>query len=88
MKDKSKYRSDLATYLQQYSYGISYNSEEDGILKHNLKEASHALDSTSVRVHKKKDGLLIINARGKSRYLTLKERVAYFLLGNNTEIEV
>ena len=49
-------------------------------------EASHALDAHSIRVHRKRDGLLMVNARGKSRFMTLRERIAYWLLGNTTEI--
>ena len=49
-------------------------------------EASHALDAHSIRVHRKRDGLLMVNARGKSRFMTLRERIAYWLLGNTTDI--
>lgn len=55
--------------------------------KHLLREASHALDSASIRVHRKRDGWLIINARGKSRFMTLRERIAYWLLKQSTEIQ-
>ena len=32
-------------------------------------------------------GQLIINARGKSRFMTLRERIAYWLLKQSTEIQ-
>jgi hypothetical protein len=28
----------------------------------------------------------MVNARGKSRFMTLRERIAYWLLGNTTDI--
>lgn len=87
MDDKKiKYRSDLASKCQDIASNMTYNDREiEAAAKHILREASHALDSCSIRVHKKSDGLLIINARGKSRYMTMKERLAYFLIGD-TEI--
>ncbi len=76
----------LASKCQGVARCLSYNAKpHEGEAKHLLLEASHALDSHAIRVHKKRDGLLIINARGKSRYMTLRERIAYLLLGS-TEI--
>lgn len=88
MDDKKiKYRSDLASKCQDIASNMTYNDREiEAAAKHILREASHALDSCSIRVHKKKDGLLIINARGKARYMTMRERLAYYLLGS-TEIQ-
>lgn len=88
MDDKKlKYRSDLASKCQEVASNLTYNDREiEAVAKHVLREASHALDSCSIRVHKKKDGLLIINARGKARYMTMRERLAYYLLGS-TEIQ-
>ena len=65
----------------------AYNaSTHEAQAKHTLLEASHALDVHSIRVHRKRDGLLMVNARGKSRFMTLRERIAYWLLGNTTDI--
>jgi hypothetical protein len=79
------YLSALADRCAGHARQISYN-DKDGALKHTLHEASHALDTASVRVHKKADGLLLINARGKSRFMTWRERIAHALLGGKTEI--
>ena len=75
------YRSNLASKCQGIAHNLSYNEPVVGTAKHLLIEASHALDSCAVRVHKKRDGLLIVNARGKSRYMTWRERIAYWVLG-------
>jgi len=81
------YESKLASKCQGAARCISFDSTvAGGGLKHLLLEASHALDSHAVRVHRKRDGLLLVNARGKSRFMTLRERIAYWLLGNTTEI--
>ena len=82
-----QYTSDLASKCQGVARCISYNaSAHEAQAKHTLLEASHALDAHSIRVHRKRDGLLMVNARGKSRFMTLRERIAYWLLGNTTEI--
>lgn len=86
-KTREKYLSDLASSLQGHARCLSYN-DENGPLKHRLHEASHALDSVAIRVHKKKDGLLLITGRGKSRFATARERLAIWLLRGNTGIEV
>lgn len=51
-----------------------------------LAEASHMLDSHAVRVHQKADGLLMVNARGKSRFMNWRERLARWLLKGSLEI--
>lgn len=82
-----EYHAKLATQCQGAALKLSYNNEPtEGAAKHLLLEASHALDAASVRVHKKRDGLLLVNARGKSRYMTWRERIAYWAMGGATEI--
>ena len=79
--------SKLASQCQGAARCLSYNkTSAEGSAKHLLLEASHALDTHAIRVHRKRDGLLLVNARGKSRFMTLRERIAYWLLGNTTEI--
>lgn len=79
------YLSALADRCAGHANQISYNGPT-AALKHTLHEASHALDTACVRVHRKADGLLLLNARGKSRFMTWRERLAYALLGGKTEI--
>ena len=87
VRARHQYTSDLASKCQGVARCISYNaSTHEAQAKHTLLEASHALDVHSIRVHRKRDGLLMVNARGKSRFMTLRERIAYWLLGNTTEI--
>ena len=81
--DHCAHLSNLASGLQGHARAISY---DDGPLKALLQSSSHALDTEAVRVHGKTDGLLLINARGKARYMTFRERLAYRLLGKRTEI--
>ena len=84
----AEYRSDLASKCQGLARCLTYNDKPlEAKAKHLLLEASHALDSAAIRVHRKRDGLLIINARGKSRFMTLRERLAYWLLEQSTEIK-
>lgn len=83
-----EYRANLASTCQNIARSLTYNDRPiEAKAKHTLLEASHALDSSAIRVHKKRDGMLIVNARGKSRFMTLRERIAYWLLGDNTEIK-
>jgi hypothetical protein len=66
---------------------LTYNeSPNESAAKHALREASYFIDSQIIRLHKKRDGILAINARGKGRYLTWRERLAVWLLGGRTEV--
>lgn len=77
----SIYESKLASQCQGVASCLSYNGHRnEGEAKHTLIEAAMILDKHAVRTHKKKDGLLIINARGKSRFMTIRERIAMWLL--------
>lgn len=85
------YLSELGSKLQGIA-GVISDGEKVQIecpeyLKSALLEASHALDSQSVRVNYPPTGRPeIVNARGKSRKLTLLERIAIRLLSGRTEI--
>jgi len=56
---------------------LTYNEKPQDVAKHMLHELAHRLGAKTVRVHKKKDGLLLLSAFGQSRYLTLKESILY-----------
>lgn len=77
----------LASQCQGVAHTLTYN---DGVAeaeaKHTLLEASHCLDTHAVRVHVGAGCVFISNARGKSRVMTWRERLAYRLLGGSTEI--
>lgn len=61
---------------------LTYNDDlAQAQAKHMLLEMAHRLDALGVRAHKKRDGLLLVNGIGQSRYATLKERVLYQLFG-------
>jgi len=80
-------RGQIASKCQDLARCLTYNDDtHQAKAKHLLIEASHVLDSCSVSVTKKRDGLLIRTARGKSRFMTWRERVAFWLLGGKTEI--
>lgn len=73
---------ELASKMQGAARCLSYNDDKpQSEAKHLLLEAAHRLDSMAIRAHKKKDGLLLINARGKARYATWRERLAYWVAG-------
>ncbi len=85
------YLSNLASILQGIAGAISdgerVQTECPSHLKSALLEASHALDNQSVRVNYPPNGKPeIVNARGKHRELTLRERLAIRILGGRTEI--
>ena len=63
MTASSQYLSELASKCQGVARCLTFNDDEhQEAAKHTLLAASHALDGESIRVHKKRDGLLIINA--------------------------
>jgi hypothetical protein len=77
--------TELASWMQCKARTLSYN-DKDAALKHVLRDASHALDTSAVRVTGSGLKLTICNARGKARRMTLREAIAYRLLGNAAEI--
>lgn len=90
-RDRAAYFSLIASTLQGYARCLSYDDPSIKAplgLKHELHEAASALDSVSITTHKKKDGLLLRTARGKTRFATFRERLAIWLLKGNTGIEV
>lgn len=61
---------------------LTYNDDlAQAKAKHMLLEMAHRLDTLDVRAHKKRDGLLLVNGIGKSRYATLTERALHWLFG-------
>ena len=84
---EQSHESKLALKCQGVARCLTYNDDEhQAAAKHILLAASHMLDQHAVRVHRKTDGLLIVNARGKSRFMTLRERMAMWLLHGKLEI--
>ena len=87
VKQSQQYEAALASKCQGIAGCLTYNDgEHESSAKHVLLEASHILDGHAVRVHRKKDGLLIINAHGKSRFMTWRERLAVWLLRGKLEV--
>lgn len=85
MKDNSKKVTDsqLATRCQELAGCLSYNVEGlESDTKIALIEASRRLDAHSV----KRSGAMIKDVRGKSRRLTLAERIALVFLKGKMEI--
>lgn len=77
--------SKLASQCQGVASCLSYNAaHNEGEAKHTLIEASHRLDYHACRVGR--DGATVINARGKSRLMTIRERLAVWLLGGKLEV--
>lgn len=62
---------------------LSYNKTlEEGYAKFTLLEmANRILEHRVDRIHKKKDGYLMLSASGRCRFMTWKERLAYVLFG-------
>lgn len=79
--------SKLASKCQGIARCLTFNEgAHEASAKHVLLEASHMLDGHACRAHRKRDGVLIINARGKSRFMTMRERLAMLLLRGRLEI--
>lgn len=85
--ENQSYEARVATTCQSLAARLSYNeSPLESDLKHTLKEAAHALDSHSVRIEREGACIEVVNARGKARQLTIRERLARWLLRGNMEI--
>ncbi|AOY00133.1 hypothetical protein [Jeongeupia sp. USM3] len=88
MSEHNQYVSKLASKCQSTARYLTYNDDaHQADAKHLLREAACALDGMAVRVRRKPWGrLMMINARGCQRLMTLRERLAYWLLGKKLEI--
>lgn len=74
--------SNLANTAQAAARRLTYNDDDaQAQAKQLLLECAHRLDSRDVRAHKKADGLLLVNGRGKARFATWRERLAYRIAG-------
>jgi hypothetical protein len=83
----SDFDSKLASQCQGLASCLSYNAEHyEGEAKHTLIEASCRLDHHSCRAKKGPHGNVVVNARGKFRRLTIRERLAIWLLRGKLEI--
>lgn len=75
-------KDDITVRAREIARCLTYNDDTaQARAKHVLLEMAHRLDAREVRAHRKKDGLLLINGLGKSRFATLKERVLFLCFG-------
>lgn len=74
--------SELTDKARGIARTLTYNDDTpQAQAKHMLLEMAHRLDTANIRLHRKVGGVLACTALGKSRFLTVRERVACWLLG-------
>lgn len=70
--------SEIIDKAHAISACLSYNDDTpEGNAKQIIKELCHRLGQRTVRIHKKKDGFLMIDLFGKSRFLNFIESVMW-----------
>lgn len=70
--------NELTIRARDLARNLSYNGPGvEPAVKHTLHELAHRIDTKNIRVHKKRDGLLLINGLGQTRYMTVLERLRY-----------
>ena len=80
--------SELTDKARGVARTLTYNDDTpQAAAKHTLLELAHRLDVQDVRLHRKAFWVLARTALGRSRYLTLRERLACWLL-RGTSIRV
>ena len=73
---------ELTMQARQIASCLTYNDgAAEAAAKHMLRELAHRLDALDIRAHRKRDGLLLINGSGKSRFATMRERLMYRVFG-------
>ncbi|MBP7657405.1 MAG: hypothetical protein KA742_12780 [Pseudoxanthomonas sp.] len=78
--------SELTMKARSVAKCLTYNDDEpQAAAKHLLLEMAHRIDANDIRIHKKRDGLLLINGIGKARFMTLAERIRWMLFGVRPE---
>lgn len=84
-ESKPRHASELADRCAGLARNLTYNDDkQQAVIKHTLRECSYFIDSQVCRVGG--NGATLINARGKSRRMTLRERAARWLLKGKLEI--
>lgn len=74
--------SELTMKARGVAKCLTYNDDEaQAAAKHLLLEMAHRIDAKDIRVHKKRDGILLVNGTGKARFMTWPERIRWFLFG-------
>lgn len=73
--------SELTRSARNAAANLTYGDPLQGQAKHLLLEMAQKIDASEIRAHKKKDGILLINGSGRSRFATLKESILYRLFG-------
>ena len=87
LNQKESYDSKLANQCQGIASCLSYNAPHyEGEAKHTLIEAAHRLDWHTCYAKHSKNGFVVANARGKFRKLTMRERLAIWLLRGKLEV--
>lgn len=77
--------SELTAKARGVARTLTYNDDTpQAQAKHVLLELAHRLDTANIRLHSKSDGVLAVTALGSSRVLTLRERLACWLLGGTS----
>ena len=73
--------SKLIDKAQAIAACLSYNDDTNsGNPKEMIRELCHRLGSNTVRIHKKRDGYLMVNLFGSARYLTFMEGMLWRFL--------
>ena len=84
-ESKPRHASELADRCAGLARNLTYNDDaKQATIKHTLRECSYFIDSQVCRVGG--NGVTLINARGKSRRMTFRERAARWLLQGKLEI--
>lgn len=84
-EERAEHYRDIASRCQSVAGTLGYDGPEDKA-KRSLKAASYALDSNAVWARKEDGRWVVRDARGHTRYITLRERLARWLLKGALEI--
>ena len=78
--------SELTIKAREVARCLTYNDDKpQAEAKHLLLEMAHRIDAKDIRIHKKRDGLLLVNGLGRARFMTLAERIRWMLFGTRPE---
>lgn len=74
--------SELTIKAREVARCLTYNADDpQAAAKHLLLEMAHRIDARDIRVHKKMDGMLLVNGIGKTRFMTFIERIRWIFFG-------
>lgn len=73
--------SELIDRAQGVARALSYNDITEASAKHTITELCHRLGEKTISIYHQQDGVMMVTSFGRTRFMTISERLLYRLFG-------